>query len=363
VTTAKGLGGGLPIGACMLGEKVQGVFGFGDHGSTFGGNPIACAGAVSILSRLDEECLKGVREREELIRQTLSGKDGIGKVSGMGLMLGIETAKPAGQVAKRCLEEGVLVLTCGVDTQDDRLEFEVVGHGRYGETWGIKKGVIMGDPGYNEPWERLDDVIDHVYKFKDGQGLTISMTFVDSGGHKTQEVYKQCRARLQKRVFAIKGQGGDGVPYTKPPSKVKIIANGAAVGQTWLYSIGVDAGKADIMGALKVQESGPRYCHFPKGIERGYDNAFFTGLLSEKLVMKSDRGRTRWAWVKLPGHERNEALDCRNYAMAAFRVLDPDMEKVAERLRQKAEGKAPVPIQQPKRRPKVSRGIAGGDDW
>jgi len=260
------------------------------------------------------------------------------------------------------LPDGVLVLTCGVDTQDDRLEYEVVGHGRYGETWGIKKGVIMGDPGYNEPWERLDDVISHIYTFKDGQGLTISMTFVDSGGHKTQEVYKQCRARLQRRVFAIKGQGGDGVPFTKPPSKVKIIANGAAVGQTWLYSIGVDAGKADIMGALKVQEPGPRYCHFPKGIDRGYDNAFFTGLLSEKLVMKSERGRTRWAWVKLPGHERNEALDCRNYAMAAFRVLDPDMDKVAERLRQKNKPEAVERPRQAPKRKKVNRAI-GGDDW
>ena len=261
------------------------------------------------------------------------------------------------------LPQGVLVLTCGVDTQDDRLEYEVVGHGHYGETWGIKKGIIMGDPGYDEPWQRLDDVVSHVYKFKDGTGLTISMTFVDSGGHKTQHVYKQCRARLQRRVFAIKGQGGDGIPYTKPPSKVKIMVNGQAVGQTWLYSIGVDAGKADIMGALKVQEAGPKYCHFPKGVDRGSDNAFFTGLLSEKLVMKSERGRTRWAWVKLPGHERNEALDCRNYAMAALRVLDPDMDKVAARLRQKAEGKAPAQAPEPKRRKKTSRSMAAGDDW
>ena len=261
------------------------------------------------------------------------------------------------------LPDGVLVLTCGVDTQDDRLEYEVVGHGHYGETWGIKKGIIMGDPGYDEPWERLDDVVSHIYKFKDGTGLTISMTFVDSGGHKTQYVYKQCRARLQRRVFAIKGQGGDGIPYTKPPSKVKIMVNGQAVGQTWLYSIGVDAGKADIMGALKVQEPGPKYCHFPKGVDRGYDNAFFTGLLSEKLVMKSERGRTRWAWVKLPGHERNEALDCRNYAMAALRVLDPNMDKVAERLRQKADKKAPTQAAEPKRRKKTSRSAVSGDDW
>lgn len=262
------------------------------------------------------------------------------------------------------LPEGVLVLTCGVDTQDDRLEYEVLGHGHYGETWGIKKGIIMGDPGYDEPWERLDEVISHTYKFANGRGLTISMTFVDSGGHKTQSVYKQCRARLHRRVFAIKGVGGDGVPYTRPPSKVKIVVNGRAIGQTWLYSIGVDAGKADIMGALKVQEPGPKFCHFPKGEARGYDMAFFNGLLSEKLVMKSERGRTRWAWVKLPGHERNEALDCRNYALAALRVLDPDMDAVERRLRglgpQAKDHQTPAA----KSRPKVRKNrAAAGDDW
>ena len=110
------------------------------------------------------------------------------------------------------LPDGVLVLTCGVDTQDDRLEYEVVGHGHYGETWGIKKGIIMGDPNYDDPWERLDEVVSHVYKFQNGRGLTVSMTCVDSGGHKTQSVYMQTRARLQRRIFAIKGQGGDGIP-------------------------------------------------------------------------------------------------------------------------------------------------------
>lgn len=260
------------------------------------------------------------------------------------------------------LPDGVLVLTCGVDTQDDRLEYEVLGHGHYGETWGIKKGIIMGDPGYDEPWERLDEVISRVYKFSNGRGLTISMTFVDSGGHKTQSVYKQCRARLQRRVFAIKGVGGDGVPYTRPPSKVKIVVNGRTIGQTWLYSIGVDAGKADIMGALKVQEAGPKFCHFPRGEGRGYDMAFFNGLLSEKLVMKSERGRTRWAWVKLPGHERNEALDCRNYALAAFRVLDPDMDAVERRI--KNTGTAPERADAPKKRQKTRRSKAADyDDW
>ena len=264
------------------------------------------------------------------------------------------------------LPDGVLVLTCGVDVQDDRLEFETVGHGHYGETWGIKKGIIYGDPNDDAPWERLDDVINHTYKFRNGRGLTISMTCVDSGGHKTQAVYKQCRARLLRRVFAIKGAGGDGVPYTRPPSKVKIVVDGKAIGTIWLYSLGVDAGKAAIMSSLKVQEPGPKYCHFPRGEDRGYDITYFNGLLSEKLVMKSERGRTRWAWVKLPGHERNEPLDCRNYAMAAFRILDPDLDAVERRLRglESADNRQEAQNQKPKRSKirKNSR-IAGSDDW
>ena len=261
------------------------------------------------------------------------------------------------------LPEGVLVLTCGVDTQDDRLEYEVVGWGHYGESWGVKKGVIMGDPNDEGPWLRLDDVVSHVYRFADGRGLTVSMTCVDSGGHKTQSVYRHCRARLQRRVFAIKGVGGDGVPYTKPPSKVKIVVNGKAIGQTWLYSLGVDAGKADIFGALKVHEPGPKYCHFPKGSDRGYDMAFFNGLLSEKLVMKTERGRTRWAWEKLPGHERNEALDCRNYAQAALRILDPDMDAIEQRLRNATGTTATAKKQTTRRRGAAKRRTSAGDDW
>ena len=262
------------------------------------------------------------------------------------------------------LPDGVLVLTCGVDTQDDRLEYEVVGWGHYGESWGIKKGIIMGDPAYDEPWLRLDDVLTHVYHFKNGRGLTISMTFVDSGGHKTQHVYTQCRARLQRRVFAIKGQGGDGIPFTKPPSKVKIVIDGKAIGQTWLYSIGVDAGKAEIMSSLKVQEAGPKYCHFPLGSDRGYDIKYFNGLLSEKLVMKSERGRTRWVWEKLKGHERNEALDCRDYALAAFRTLDPDLDAVERRLRGIEATAKPTAAPEQKRRKKTSRSdLAIGGDW
>ena len=111
VTTAKGLGGGLPIGATMFGARTAEVFQVGDHGSTFGGNPTCCAGAVNILSRIDDQLLAGVRERSDYIFRTLSGCKGIKSVSGMGLMLGLEIEKPAREFAELALEKGVLVTT------------------------------------------------------------------------------------------------------------------------------------------------------------------------------------------------------------------------------------------------------------
>lgn len=231
------------------------------------------------------------------------------------------------------LPDGVLCLTCGVDTQDNRLEYEVVGHGKGGATWGIKKGYIMIRPDNSEAWERLDDVIDHSYKYKNGKGLRISITLVDSGGHYTQEVYKECRKRFEKRVFAIKGKGGEGIPYISPPSRVAIKDRKKIT--CWLYTIGVDAGKSSIMSALKIadQDGETRYCHFPLGEERGYDINYFNGLLSEHLVRTRTRRGDRWAWEKIQGHERNEALDCRNYAMAGIRIVDPDLDAIERRLK------------------------------
>ena len=111
VTTAKGLGGGLPIGAAILGEKVQNVLGFGDHGSTYGGNPVCCAAACSIVSRIDDKLLSEVKEKSKFIFDTMKGAKGIEGVSGMGLMIGIKTEKPASDIVKKCIELGVLCLT------------------------------------------------------------------------------------------------------------------------------------------------------------------------------------------------------------------------------------------------------------
>ena len=111
VSTAKGLGGGLPIGATLMGEKVQFVLGPGDHGSTYGGNPVCCAGALSVVSRLDEGFLASVRRKSGYVFASLYQAPGIESVSGLGLMIGIKTVKPAKEVVAACMERGVLCLT------------------------------------------------------------------------------------------------------------------------------------------------------------------------------------------------------------------------------------------------------------
>ncbi len=110
VSTAKGLAGGLPMGATLLGEKVENILGAGMHGSTFGGNPVCAAGALNIISRLDDEMLKGVRERSKYIFSELEGAEGVISVSGMGLMIGIECKRHAGEIIDECRENGVLVI-------------------------------------------------------------------------------------------------------------------------------------------------------------------------------------------------------------------------------------------------------------
>ena len=111
MTTAKGLGGGLPIGACLFFEKTEHTLKPGDHGSTFGGNPVCCAGAVSIVSRLTEDFLLEVQGKAEYLRAKLKGFDGVKRVTGLGLMIGLEVAKPAKEIAQNCLKRGLLVLT------------------------------------------------------------------------------------------------------------------------------------------------------------------------------------------------------------------------------------------------------------
>ena len=258
--------------------------------------------------------------------------------------------------------DGVLLLTCGVDTQDDRLEYEVVGHRRYGETWGIKKGVILGRPDTEEVWERLDEVLSHKYKFKSGVSLQISLTFIDEGGHFTQEVRQHCLARQYDHVFAIKGANRPDIPYTAPPKKQKIVVNGKVIGQVWVYEIGVNAGKQKIVDNLRVQSPGANYCHFP--LRDDYGKQFFKQLMSEHLAYVP-KLKHPWQWQKIPGHERNEAFDIRNYNLAACEILSPDWDAIEQKLRTAKPGEenASIPMKEKKAKPRKRRKSDFYDDW
>ena len=111
VSTAKGIGGGLPLGAALLSDKVKDVLGFGDHGTTFGGNPVATAGALSIIERLDDGFLAQVKAKSDYVFEAFKDAEGIENVSGMGLMIGLKTNRPAAEIVNECIDEGVLCLT------------------------------------------------------------------------------------------------------------------------------------------------------------------------------------------------------------------------------------------------------------
>lgn len=263
------------------------------------------------------------------------------------------------------LPPGVLVLTAGVDTQDDRMEYEIVGHGFFGETWGIEKGIVMGRPDDDATWNELDEVVfDRVMRFENGVGLRVSMSFVDEGGHFTQSVRAQCNARISKKVFCIKGMPGQDKPYISPPKKQKIFVNQIAVGTCWQYQLGVDSGKEIIMDNLRVQTPGQKYCHFPKRDD--YGSAYFAGLLSETKVYDPNK-KQPWSWKKIPGHERNEPLDCRNYALAAFKALPKNLDEIDRQIKAASGVRVPAPpsanITPPKRRPAQRSRQKYYDDW
>jgi len=248
------------------------------------------------------------------------------------------------------LPDGVLVLTMGVDTQDDRFEYEIVGHGHFGETWGIKKGIILARPDSEEAWRELDTVREKRYRFQSGYTIPISLTFIDEQGHFTQEVRQRCRDRMGRKIFPIRGQAGGNIPYTAPPKKQRIVRGGKVLDYCWEYTIGVDAGKQIIMDNLRTKTPGPRYCHFPARDD--YGEAYFTGLLSEHLTY-DEKKKYPWTWVKIPGHERNEPLDIRNYANAAFRCLSVDLDELEREIRAGAE--KPKKTQSHVRRPAAPR--------
>lgn len=218
----------------------------------------------------------------------------------------------------------VLYLTAGVDTQDDRFEVEVVGWGPEYESWGIKYAALYGDTGnmQDQVWVDLDTFLSQTFEKPDGTKLKIIATCIDSGGHRSNQVYKFCKPRFNRRIFAIKGSNDSAAAYIQKPTK-------SNREQAYLFTIGVDTGKSWLMDRLKLEEPGPGFCHFPREDGRGYDEKYFKGLTSEKKVMRYKMGRPYFAWeLKDRGeHRRNEALDCRNYATAAIEITGLPLKK------------------------------------
>ena len=237
----------------------------------------------------------------------------------------------AAQVPKKCL-----LLTMGVDVQDDRLEYEIVGWGRGKESWGIEYGRLYGNPQYTydrdvngefieSVWTKLDMVRRREFATEQGTKMTISRTCVDSG-YATGAVYAYCKMR-EPNVFAIKGIGGmgKGIVYQNTRTKKE---------NATLFIIGVDTAKDTLFARFKIEYASAGYCHFPLNEDAGYDEEYFAGLTNEKRVRHKDKkGFWTYAYEKIEASKPNEPLDCRVYNIAALEILNPQFDVLAKRAK------------------------------
>lgn len=248
--------------------------------------------------------------------------------------------------------DGAVLLTMGVDTQDNRLEYEVVGWSEDGESWGISRGVIPGRPDEKQVWHELDSLLDRQWRRKNGKGMRVLATFVDSGGHYTLDVYNECAARASKRVWAIKGEAGESKEY------VRLMRQSMKGGKEAIrFLIAVDGGKEAILYETTIEEPGPRYMHFPAEPKAGYTLEYFRGLMSEKMVVHTRGGRNYIAWEKV--YERNEPLDCRNYAQAAYRFFNWDFDRLTRENAQEP-GERTTVRREPTQKQKKSKYMVSG---
>jgi len=213
----------------------------------------------------------------------------------------------------------VLLLTAGVDVQNDRLEAQVLGWSHNNECWVIDYKVIFGDPSSNHVWRDLDEYICRTFKREDDKKLRIVCTCIDSGGHHTQQVYAFTKARVHRKVFAIKGQSQSNKPIAGRPSYI-------GRSRHILYPVGSDTAKEVIFTRLKNEET---TIHFPGHV----DEEYFRQLTSEKRVIKYVRGAKKFQWVKK--NNRNEALDTMVYGFAALYILQPNYDRVEDFIQNK----------------------------
>ena len=245
------------------------------------------------------------------------------------------------------IPQQVLMLTAGVDVQDDRLEVTIVGFGKDEETWVIEHGVLRGDPGSDSLWHDLDGYMARKRETEDGRPLLIEAQAIDSGGHFTQQVYAYCAKRKARRVWAIKGAGGFG-RLIWPKS-----AGRAGKTSAQVFIVGVDTAKDVLYGRMKrVHQPGAGYIHFPVSV----DEVYFDQLTAETLIYRMVQGRRVRSYKPRSSGSRTEALDCLVYAYAAFIGRNGPMILPNRKVEPVTETQVTVQPQKPQRRPVPSRG-------
>jgi phage terminase large subunit GpA-like protein len=217
----------------------------------------------------------------------------------------------------------VVLLTCGVDVQQDRLEMQITGWGMDDETYVTEYKTIYGDPADPSTWETLSANLFRVFETHDGRQLGIRAIAIDSGGSHTQTVYKYCKANSGRRVFAIKGVGGERPLVTKPSKNNSV--------KCLLFPVGVDNAKDLLMARLRVTEPGAGYVHFSDTL----NDEYFKMLTAEKVVLKYHKGFAKRTYIKI--RPRNEALDCFVYSIAAYAILNVDINAMARRIESERE--------------------------
>lgn len=267
--------------------------------------------------------------------------------------------------ARIAVPDWAVLLTCGVDVQRDRLEYEVVGWGEGYESWSIEYGIIIGETDPNkrkqlahdgaeipDPFRDLDAVLLKSYHHASGADLRIAGVMVDSGdGAMTQHVYNFVSPRTGRRVWACKGIHGEG-PIVPPKPTVQ--RNGAR-----LWGLHVDTAKGHVYGNLRIEEFGTGYCHFP--LDDVYNEEYFKQLTAEKWEPPTIKGGKRYSGRWIQKRARNEALDCRVYALAAREALHPNLDALRQAIEnatktipapQPPQGQQPMKMIQPQEPPK-----------
>lgn len=240
-----------------------------------------------------------------------------------------------------------LYLTAGIDMQPDRLEVEIVAWGEGEESWSVDYRVLWGDPLAGDVWDDLDAVLAGAYMHQSGRLLPISAACLDTGGTAgyTQRAYEYLRGKTGRKLFGIKGVGGWGRGIVESPQRKQ---SGKKARKVDLFLVGTDEAKLTITRRLGVQPPTgqaddavvPGLCHFPAD----RDAEWFKQLTAEKMVTRYVKGQPIREWTK-PDKARNEALDCRVYALAALKIMQPSFRRIAEKLRVPVAKRAAQPTQ------------------